>query len=84
MYAVKLYECTYLKNMIVYKFLFTYYRQRPYHAEYIGSRPITEIKQRRARLVLRWGTAWEHRVLLASNKLFEFFFSFFLIHNFFI
>ena len=30
-----------------------FFRQRPYHAEYIGFRPITEIKQRRARLVLR-------------------------------
>ena len=27
--------------------------------------PITEVKQRRARLVLGWVTAWEHRVLLA-------------------
>ena len=28
-----------------------------------GSRPINEVKQRRARLVLGWVTAWEHRVL---------------------
>ena len=41
-------------------------RQRPYHVENTGSRPITEVKQRRARLVLGWVTAWEHRVLLAS------------------
>ena len=27
---------------------------RPYHAEYTGSRPITEVKQRRAQLVLGW------------------------------
>ena len=40
-------------------------RQRPYHVEYTGSRPITEVKQRWARLVLGWVTAWEHRVLLA-------------------
>ena len=45
--------------------------QRPYHVESTGSRPITEVKQRRARLVLGWVTAWEHRVLLA------FFFFFF-------
>ena len=38
--------------------------QRPYHVESTGSRPITEVKQRRARLVLGWVTAWEHRVLL--------------------
>ena len=40
-------------------------RQRPYHVEYTSSRPITEVKQRWARLVLGWVTAWEHRVLLA-------------------
>ena len=38
------------------------FRLRPYHAEYTGSRPITEVKQRRARLVLGWETAWEYRV----------------------
>ena len=37
-----------------------------YHVENTGSRPITEVKQRRARLVLGWVTAWEHQVLLAS------------------
>ncbi|KYB28345.1 hypothetical protein TcasGA2_TC032590 [Tribolium castaneum] len=40
------------------------FRQRPYHAEYTSSRLITEVKQRRARLVLGWVTAWEHRVPL--------------------
>ena len=40
-------------------------RQRPYHVEHTGSRPITEVKQRRARSVLGWVTAWEHRVPLA-------------------
>ena len=40
-------------------------RQRPYHVEYTSSRSITEVKQHRARLVLGWETAWEHRVLLA-------------------
>ena len=38
-------------------------RLRPYHVESTGSRPITEVKQRRARLVLGWVTAWEYRVL---------------------
>ena len=38
-------------------------RLRPYHVENTGSRPITEVKQRRAWLVLRWVTAWEHHVL---------------------
>ena len=36
---------------------------RPYHVENTGSRPITEVKQRRAWLVLGWVTAWEHHVL---------------------
>ena len=36
---------------------------RPYHVECTGSRLITEVKQRRARLVLGWVTAWESRVL---------------------
>ena len=49
-------------------------RQRPYHAENTSSRPITEVKQHRARLVLGWVTAWEHRV---SLSLFVCFFNFF-------
>ena len=40
-------------------------RQRPYHVECTSSRPITEVKRRRASLVLGWVTAWEHGVLLA-------------------
>ena len=36
---------------------------RPYHVEHTGSRPITEVKQRRAWLVLGWVTAWEYHVL---------------------
>jgi hypothetical protein len=39
--------------------------QRPYHVEHTSSRPITEVKQHWARIVLGWETAWEHRVLLA-------------------
>ena len=46
--------------------------QRPYHAEYTSSRPITEVKQRRAQSVLGWVTAWEHWVLLALLFLFLF------------
>ena len=34
----------------------------PYHVESTGSRPITEVKQRRAQLVLGWVTAWEYWV----------------------
>ena len=38
--------------------------QRPYQAEWNGSRQITEVKQRWAWIVLGWETAWEHQVLL--------------------
>ncbi len=44
-------------------FLTLCYCLRPYHAEYTGSRLITEVKQRRAWLVLGWVTAWESQVL---------------------
>ena len=37
---------------VIYK-----YYKLPYHVENTGSRPITEVKQRRARLVLEWVTA---------------------------
>ncbi|KAH9501115.1 hypothetical protein DERF_011982 [Dermatophagoides farinae] len=35
---------------------------RPYHVENTGSRLITEVKLRRAELVLGRGTTWEHSV----------------------
>ena len=35
---------------------------RPHHDEHTCSRPITAVKHRRARIVLGWGTAWEHLV----------------------
>ena len=44
-------------------------RQRPYHVESTGSRPITEVKLRRAGLVLAWVTGWEYPVLLTSFHL---------------
>ena len=40
-----------------------FFRLRPYHREYTGSRPITEVKPGRAGLVLGWVTAWEYPVL---------------------
>ena len=36
---------------------------RPYHVENTGSRPITEVKQRRAWLVRGWVTASEYHLL---------------------
>ena len=50
-----------LKKKIVLDSLF----QRPYHDEHTSSRLITEVKHHWARSVLRWVTAWEHRVSLA-------------------
>ena len=38
-------------------------RLRPYHQDYTGSRPITEVKLGWAGLVLGWVTAWEYPVL---------------------
>ena len=42
-----------------------YFSQRSNRAECTRSRPITKVKQRRARIVLGWVTAWELRVVLA-------------------
>ena len=41
----------------------------PYHVESTSSRPITEVKQHWAVLVLGWVTAWEYTVLYASFSL---------------
>ncbi|CAM9931234.1 unnamed protein product, partial [Ascophyllum nodosum] len=38
-------------------------QERPYHVDYTTSRPLCEVKRRRAGLVLRWGTTWEAPVL---------------------
>ena len=41
---------------------------RPYRVECTGSLLTSEVKRHRARLVLGWGTAWEHlRVLSAFS-----------------
>ena len=53
--------CSWGWNEIVQLLLFV--RPRPYHVGNTGSRLITEVKQRRARLVLAWVTGWEYRVL---------------------
>ena len=62
---------------------------RPYLIEYTSSRSITEVKQSRAWLVLRWVTAWEYQVLQAFyffssiTKIFSMLFSFFFHYKFF-
>ena len=43
----------------------TRFSQRSYRVESTRSRPITKVKQRWARIVLGWVTAWELRVVLA-------------------
>ena len=42
------------------------FRRRPYRVEYTGSLSTSEVKRRRARLVLGWGTAWEHLRVLSA------------------
>ena len=44
-------------------------RRRPYRVECTGSLPTSEVKRRRARLVLGWGTAWEDLRVLSALSL---------------
>jgi hypothetical protein len=41
-----------------------FHQQGPYSADSTASRPLCEVKQRLARLVLRWGTTLESQVFL--------------------
>jgi hypothetical protein len=41
-------------------------RRRPYRVECTGSLLTSEVKQRRARSVLGWGTAWEDLRVLSA------------------
>ncbi len=47
----------------LYEVYFVGERLGPYHADRTLSRPIWEVKQRQAWLVLAWVTGWEYRVL---------------------
>ena len=50
-----------------------HFRWRPYRVECTGSLSTSEVKRHRARLVLGWGTAWEHlRVLPAFLRVLEY------------
>ena len=42
---------------------------RPYRVECTGSLPTSEVKRRRARLVLGWGTAWEDLRVLSAFRM---------------
>ena len=44
-------------------------RQRPYRVECTGSLPTSEVKRRRARLVLGWGTAREDLRVLSAFRI---------------
>ena len=46
--------------------LFLFSRRRPYRVECTGSLLTSEVKRRRARLVLGWGTAWEDLRVLSA------------------
>ena len=45
-------------------------RERPYHAENTCTRPITDVKQHRARLVVSWETRCEARVSFSFSTFF--------------
>ena len=45
------------------------YQERPYHSDSTASRLLSEVKHCRARLVLRWGTTLESRVLFFCTSL---------------
>ena len=53
------------KNTVKESTSSTVLRQRSNRVEITHSRPITKVTQRWARIVLRWLTAWELRVMLA-------------------
>ena len=60
----RLFKCSFNVHHYRLKIYLRKHRQRPYHVEHTSSRPITEVKQHWAWLVLGWETAWEYRVLL--------------------
>ena len=68
----------------VYVFIPKVHQERPYHVESTASRLLSEVKQRRAWLVLRWGTTLESQVLFffifsaAYANVQPFFFCFFI------
>ena len=52
------------RKYLVYIYYETVFqKERPYHDDSTASRLLSEVKHRRARLVLRWGTTLESLVL---------------------
>ena len=51
--------CKKQKTIHIYTNTFTPFTIPPYHDGPTSSRQITEVKHRRAEIVLGWGTAWE-------------------------
>ena len=54
---------------ILYVSMWPYKQERPYHDDSTASRLLSEVKHHRARLVLRWGTTLESRVLFFCHPL---------------
>ena len=52
----------FFKNWYKTKVLYSIHRLASYRLEWTSSRPITEVKLGRARLVLTWVTGWEYLV----------------------
>ena len=52
--------------------MLTLYQERPYHDDSTASRLLSEVKHRRAQLVLRWGTTLESWVLLLPFSFFPY------------
>ena len=51
------------QNISLYILKVQPHQERPYHDDSTASRLLSEVKHRRARLVLRWGTTLESLVL---------------------
>ena len=63
-------ECFFKFSLILSEASAPISRQRPYHIEYTSSRPITEVKQCWARLVLGWETGeWSPIQLLNGHNI---------------
>ena len=52
-----------VRQNIHVRWFFSLVQERPYHDDSTASRLLSEVKHRRAQLVLRWGTTLESRVL---------------------
>ena len=73
--GVWVYVCVYvclLQHVYIYCNGCRNEQERPYHDDSTASRLLSEVKHRRAWLVLRWGTTLESQVLFFCNLLLNF------------